>query len=223
MALIPIEERVEPPADEVYNVSAYGGATRPLAYPVNAIVEEIRSAAEAEGFTDPNLFRIFSGYRSDASQTQLYENKVARLLAENPGMSDSEARRLARKTVAPPGRSSHRTGYAFDIYLGHKPGHKIADASAANVAHIESTPAYAFMRHIAPMYGLTQLPNEPWHWECDRNCRDMYIQRELHTGGLAGTRTSAATGQRVGRALLALSVLSASAWGAWWLISKSRE
>jgi len=224
MALIPVEERVEPPQDEVYSVEAFGGARRDLAYPVNSIVEEIRSIAEKEGFTDPNLFRIFSGYRSDASQQRLYDNKVARLMQDDPNLTLAEAQRLARKTVAPPGRSSHRSGYAFDMYFGHKHGHKIDDASLPNTKHIEGTEAYAFMRELAPLYGLTQLPNEPWHWECDKDCRDAYMRRELHTGGV-GVNANAASSvsNTIGRVLIATSIVGASAFIAWRLTRKSKN
>jgi hypothetical protein len=180
MALIPIEERVEP-TEPVMPVPGYGGLDRELAYPVNLIVEEIQEAASAEGFQDPNLFKIFSGYRSDERQLALYNKRVNQLLERNPGMELAEAQKLARKTVAPPGNSSHRTGYAFDIYLGHHPSYSIDSSQSENVAHIESTPAYDYMTRIAKTYGLTQLPNEPWHWECDSNCRENYLENSQVT------------------------------------------
>lgn len=173
MALIPIEERVEP-TTHVSDVPGYNGAPRQLAYPVDCIVKDIQKAARDAGFTDPNLFTIFSGYRSDASQERLFIKRVNQILARDPSLSTQEAQRLARKTVAPPGRSSHRTGYAFDMYFGHKSGYSVSSSDPENVTHIESTPAYAFMQNLAPKYRLTQLPNEPWHWECDSECRSAY-------------------------------------------------
>lgn len=225
MALIPVEERVEP-TSPVFDVPGYGGRTRPMAYPVNEIVEEIQAAADEAGFSsDPNLFKLFSGYRSDASQQRLFERKVASLQTKYPEMSLSEIHRLARKTVAKPGSSSHRTGYAFDIYLGHKPGYSISNADPANTAYIETTPAYQFMRDIAPQYGLTQLHNEPWHWECDRGCRDSFLNRNQITSGHNGETmvASLSTGKKVGIALLGVSCLSVIGFGAWTLLKNRRS
>ena len=221
MALIPIEERVEP-TGPVFDVPGYGGNARPLAYPVNEIAEEIQEAAAEAGFTEPNLFKIFSGYRSDARQQAIFDRKIASLQAKHPNMSFSEIQRLARKTVAKPGRSSHRTGFAFDIYLGHKPGFSIANASRENTAYIENTPAYAFMRDIAPEYGLTQLPNEPWHWERDSNCRDSFLQSKQIAGEDGETR-AASTGTKVGIALLGVSFLGVVSLGAWTLYKKHKS
>lgn len=223
MALIPVSERVEP-TGPVFDVPGYGGRPRPMAYPVNEIVEEIQAAAHEAGFSsDPNLFTLFSGYRSDASQQRIFDRKVASLQAAHPDKSLSEIHRLARKTVAKPGSSSHRTGYAFDIYLGHKPGFSISNANRENTAFIESTPAYAFMREIAPEYGLSQLPNEPWHWECDYDCRENFLNRNRFSEGEIGaTMVASSTGKKIGIALIGMSCVSALAFGAW-VIHKKRS
>ena len=218
MALIPIEERVEP-SSEIFDVPGYGGQSRPLAYPVNEIVREIQNSARSEGFSNPNDFTIFSGYRSDASQTRLFNQRIDQLMQRDPNISRSEAERLARKTVAPPGRSSHRTGYAFDIYLGHKPGYSISSSDSANVNHILNTDAYRYMASIAPEYGLTQLPNEPWHWECDSTCRESYINRPTSTPMAASKPQS--TGPY--KAIVAVIIVGAASVGAWHIIKSARS
>lgn len=222
MALIPLEERIEP-SSQISNVPGYGGRDRPLAFPVDEIVLDIQSAARDAGFNDPNLFTIFSGYRSDASQESLYQTKVNQILAKNPEMSINEARRLARKTVAPPGNSSHRTGYAFDIYLGHRPGFAIANADPQNTTYIETLPAYGFMQEIASDFGLTQLPNEPWHWECDSECRNRYILRKYNAGLGGGLAVSASMKNSIGRVLLASTILGGAAFAAWWAYTHAQE
>ena len=223
MALIPIEERVEP-STEVRDVPGYGGRYRQLAYPVNEIVLEIQDSARSAGFSNPNEFTIFSGYRSDASQTQLFEQRVNQLMQRNPSLGRSEAERLARKTVAPPGRSSHRTGYAFDIYLGHKPGYSISSSDSANVNHIFSTDAYRFMSDIAHRYGITQLPNEPWHWECDSVCREAYMNRSTSTP-TEPTSTVVAKTQSTERykAIAAALIVGAASVGTWHIIKRARS
>ena len=104
MGLIPINERrIEP--NEIYEVESYGNKARYLAYPTNIIVEYIQRLARMNGFEYP-LFTIFSGYRSLADQERLFRQRV-----EEVGGDE----KLASKTVARAGKSSHHTGHAFDI------------------------------------------------------------------------------------------------------------
>jgi len=165
MGLIPINERIIEP-NETYEVESYGNTVRHLAYPTNIIVESIQRLARMNGFEYP-LFTVFSGYRSIADQERLFRKRV-----EEVG-GDEE---LASKTVARAGRSSHHTGHAFDIYLGHKTGYKIDSSDPENVDYIRTTEAYEFMKAIADTLGITELSNEAWHWDCDRACRDSFVK-----------------------------------------------
>ena len=222
MALIPINERVET-TGPLFEVAGYGGHSRKVAYPVNEIIQEIQDAAQDAGLSsDRNLFKIFSGYRSDARQQGIFDKKVATLQDQHPEMSLAQIHKLARKTVAKPGSSSHRTGYAFDIYLGHKTGLNIANTSRQNTAYIESTPAYAFLREIAPKYGISQLGSEPWHWECDRACREAFINRDTHLNNDNGETPVASTKRKVAVALIGVSCVTALVLGGWILFTKQK-
>lgn len=96
---------------------------------------------------DPDLLRIFSGYRSptyDAARCETEQN------------CNGRERALC---------SPHRTGLAVDLYLGHAPGF-LADASAdANRLHLSEGRAYRWLVANADRFGFVNYPFEPWHWE----------------------------------------------------------
>lgn len=96
---------------------------------------------------DPQALTIFSGYRSPAVD-------AARCAAE--GNCDGVARAAC---------SSHRTGLAVDLYVGHAEGF-MADSSAdPNRLFQSRTPAYRWLAANAARFGFVNYAFEPWHWE----------------------------------------------------------
>ena len=107
---------------------------------------------------------VCSGYRNVDLQTQLYENKVSRLM--DSGYSRSKAERLAATEVAYPGTSEHHTGLAVDII----------DAANSNLDESqEQMPAQQWLLQNCQNYGfilrypkdkstLTGIIYEPWHY-----------------------------------------------------------
>jgi hypothetical protein len=189
MGLIPVDQRsIEPHPSDIEAVRGVNGSSRELAFPTSQIVSEIQDLAAAEGFESP-LFDVFSGYRSIARQEQLWQRKLAEV-----GGNVSEA----RKWVAPPGRSAHHTGHAFDLNLGGP-----TKSSASNIAHIQAHPAFEFMQRIAPEYGLENYSAEPWHWECDEACRNAYLER-LSPEDSAVAASGGSTFAKVGVSLFVL-------------------
>lgn len=85
---------------------------------------------------------ITSGYRSDAYQQKLWDAAVKKY--------GSEA--AARKWVAKPGGSAHRTGRALDIGVGGK-------------AVKSGTAADKWLKANATKYGFYPYSAEAWHWE----------------------------------------------------------
>lgn len=79
-----------------------------------------------------------------------------------------EALRCAGGGCGGPARahcSAHRTGLAFDLYLGAAPGQQpFSTADAARLAQAQS-PAYGWLVNHAAAFGFVPYPNEPWHWE----------------------------------------------------------
>jgi len=88
---------------------------------------------------DGVLVAINSGFRSYPEQKALYEGYQKGL----PGYN----------TAAPPGRSAHQNGVAFDIRIAGGIG----------------DPTYEWLTKNGPMHGFIRtVNNEPWHWEYNK-------------------------------------------------------
>ncbi|MDP9104222.1 MAG: D-alanyl-D-alanine carboxypeptidase family protein [Pseudomonadota bacterium] len=61
--------------------------------------------------------------------------------------------------------SAHRTGLAFDFYLGAAPGKNAFSTDAANRLYLSQTPTYRWLVNNADRFGFVNYPYEPWHWE----------------------------------------------------------
>lgn len=61
--------------------------------------------------------------------------------------------------------SAHRTGLAFDFYLGAAPGSNAFSTDAANRLTLSQTSAYRWLVNNADRFGFVNYPYEPWHWE----------------------------------------------------------
>jgi len=85
---------------------------------------------------------ITSGYRSDAYQQKLWANALKKYGSES----------AARKWVAKPGGSAHRTGKALDISVN---GKTVQSGSAAS----------KWLKSNATKYGFNPYEAEAWHWE----------------------------------------------------------
>jgi hypothetical protein len=96
---------------------------------------------------DPEMLGIFSGYRSPTLD-------AARCQAE--GNCDGVVRARC---------SSHRTGLALDLYLGHAEGFSADSTAAANRLQLARSPAYRWLVANAGRFGFVNYPFEPWHWE----------------------------------------------------------
>lgn len=143
------------PADEA-SLAAVGAdedlGDRPIQLRPGALAAYRRMVAVARAeqpaiAADPDLLKIFSGYRSpsyDAERCATQNNCNGR----------------ERASCSP-----HRTGLAMDLYLGHAPGF-LADSSAdANRLYLTQGPAYRWLLANADRFGFVNYPFEPWHWE----------------------------------------------------------
>ena len=107
---------------------------------------------------------VCSGYRTNATQTRLYENKVDRLV--NQGYSLSDARAEAAKSVAIPGTSEHQLGLAVDIV---DLSYQVLDANQENTATqrwlMKNSWKYGFiLRYPTGKTATTGIIYEPWHY-----------------------------------------------------------
>jgi hypothetical protein len=108
------------------------------------------AAARAEApavAADPELMKLFSGYRSPA-----YD--AARCAAQ--GNCNGRERAAC---------SPHRTGLALDLNVGHAPGASPDSSADANRLAMTEGPAYRWMLLNAGRFGFVNYPFEPWHWE----------------------------------------------------------
>jgi murein DD-endopeptidase MepM/ murein hydrolase activator NlpD len=126
------------------------GRTELLKKDAAASFEKMRADAQAKGI---NLYGI-SGFRDVASQTQLWNQQVAKLGSPQQAATVS----------APPGYSEHHTGYAVDLGTNQS-----TDLSPS----FEYTPAYAWLSQNASKYGFQQsftgqpgqgAGKESWHF-----------------------------------------------------------
>ncbi|MDP3174062.1 MAG: D-alanyl-D-alanine carboxypeptidase family protein [Phenylobacterium sp.] len=129
---------------------SYGGK-RLLARPrALAAYRRMVAAARAEEPTiaaDPRNLTIFSAYRSP-------DYDAARCARD--GNCDG----VARATCSP-----HRTGLAFDLYVGQAPGFGPDSTAEPNRLRQSQTPTYRWLVAHAERFGFVNYPFEPWHWE----------------------------------------------------------
>jgi len=121
------------------------------------------SAAESEGIKG---IVVYSGYRSYATQSIVYENKIA---SQRPKYGEA-AEEMAAKLVAPPGASEHQTGLAVDLTLTAF----LQDEYVLNYDFAETVQG-RWLKNNAWKYGFilrfaedkedkTSVSYEPWHF-----------------------------------------------------------
>ena len=138
---------------------------------------------------------VCSAYRTEATQTRLYNNKVARVRAS--GVPEDQVEAEAARWVAPPGTSEHQTGLALDIVAA---SYQILDEKQEDTAEQkwlrENSWKYGFiLRYPEEKSEITGIGYEPWHYR--------YVGRavawEMYSTGvcleefLQGTRPVAVT------------------------------
>lgn len=108
---------------------------------------------------------VCSAYRTEATQTRLYRNKVARVRAS--GVPEDRVEAEAARWVAKPGTSEHQTGLACDITDVYR--------DPKTIEECESTATYQWMSQHCQEYGfivrfpdgksdITGIMYEPWHF-----------------------------------------------------------
>ena len=108
----------------------------------------------ARGINMDVLPIVESGYRSEARQRELYEEKYAELLAQ--GYSEAGARAETEKWITLPGTSEHQLGIAVDV----------AGAVYAIYPWLqENAWKYGFvMRYPPDKTAVTGISGEEWHY-----------------------------------------------------------
>ena len=108
----------------------------------------MRVAAWTAG-VDPRRLLAHSILRDAAVQARLCARAVKKYGSE----------REARRWVAPPGKSAHESGRAFDLDLDG------GALTSARAAEMRTSGAYQWLRAHAVEFGFYPYGAEPWHWE----------------------------------------------------------
>ncbi len=123
---------------------------------------------------------VCSAYRSQATQTRLYREKIARLRAQ--GFSKEAAAAEAGRWVAVPGTSEHQTGLALDLV---SLDYQLLDEKQAETPEQQWLMAHSWeygfiLRYPTEKSALTGIGYEPWHYR--------YVGREaaaaIHRRGI---------------------------------------
>jgi hypothetical protein len=141
-----------PPPAEALAVAtpaeSYGGKTIMLRADTLAAYRRLRAAARAElPPGDPDTLRIFSGYRAPEADD---------LRCQVEGNCDGGVRAVC---------SSHRTGTAIDVHVGHAEGFGPDSSDDGNRRAMVRTLAYRWLVTNAARFGFFNYVFEPWHWE----------------------------------------------------------
>ena len=115
------------------------------------------AAAEKDGV---NLL-VISSHRTNARQTTLYNNQVAKQKANHPELSDAQVKKLAATISAYPGTSEHELGLAVDF--------NSVETSFENSEQFQWLKAnaekYGFiLRYTKEKQSITGVIYEPWHY-----------------------------------------------------------
>ena len=107
---------------------------------------------------------VISAYRTQAKQTSLYNNKIARL--RNAGYSREAAIKEAGRWVARPGTSEHQLGLAVDIVSASNQSlTKAQEKTKVQKWLMEHCWEYGFiLRYPNEKSGITGIGYEPWHY-----------------------------------------------------------
>ena len=107
---------------------------------------------------------VRSSYRTQATQKQLYENKVNQW--KGYGYAEEEARNQAAAIVAPPGTSEHQLGWAVDLVDA---SYQVLNEKQATMPAqkwlMEHSWEYGFiLRYPVNKSDVTGIIYEPWHY-----------------------------------------------------------
>ena len=133
---------------------------------------------------------VCSAYRTEATQTRLYRNKISRLLSA--GWSRTTVEQEAARWVAPPGTSEHQTGLALDIVSAD---YQLLDEKQAQTPEQQWLMAHCWeygfvLRYPTDKCDITGIGYEPWHYryvgrEAAREMTQRGVCLEEYVGAVA--------------------------------------
>ena len=117
---------------------------------------------KAAGY-DPD---VRSAYRSQATQADLYENKIKRVMKADSTLTEEEAAKIAATVVAIPGTSEHQLGLAVDLVDGvYRELTEEQEQTETQQWLMEHCWEYGFiLRYPNDKSDITGIIYEPWHY-----------------------------------------------------------
>lgn len=153
-----IQDKRTPPAYELVNVAGVGGKALQAQRDAWNAYLAMREAAHRAG-VPRGVLGVHSALRSTARQRELFEQKVAEVMRNNPRLSRAAAEEVADDWVARPGGSAHESGRAFDLDLDG------GEISGDRIEAMKRAAAWRWLSTNAVRFGFYPYPLEPWHWE----------------------------------------------------------
>ncbi len=157
---------------------------RPFVQAMNTGCPPPPAASELELARPDETFAGQTTIMAASKALQAFRTMLAAARADAPAIrSDPQALKIisgfrapqADGTDCPPGPacfnltrancSAHRTGLAFDLYVGAAPGRDPTSTEDDNRLYQSRTLAYRWLVAHAAQYGFLPYPYEPWHWE----------------------------------------------------------
>lgn len=154
----PLPEGFKPELEYIDSLYARSGRTDYL-FDARAIdaLEEMCEASKQDGI---NLF-IISPYRTNSTQSYLFNNEVAEVKSIWPNMTQEEAEIKAATEVARPWTSEHQLGLAVDFNSVEQSFDKTEEYKWLQ----ENAHLYGFiMRYPKDKEDRTAVIYEPWHY-----------------------------------------------------------
>ena len=147
------------PADYAPELTDIGGGQAVDARCADALLEMLEDCRSA-GLSPV----VCSSYRTWETQQALYDNKIARVMAE--GYSEADAPAVAATVVAVPGTSEHQLGLAVDIVdAGYMELDEAQEQTAVQQWLMAHCQEYGFiLRYPTGKSETTGIIYEPWHY-----------------------------------------------------------
>ena len=145
--------------DYVPPLASLNDGTELDARALDALIQLLQACRENNGTP-----YVCSAYRSYETQSDLYEDKVGRMMAS--GMNEELARIAAAREVAAPGTSEHQLGLSVDIIDSE---YTVLDEAQANTPTqqwlMKNSWRYGFiLRYPEGKSEITGIIYEPWHY-----------------------------------------------------------
>ena len=151
-----ISDAEAPALKSISSTYAWSNDKRFDARAIDAVIALCKAAHK-----DGAKLYIISAYRTDATQTRLFNNEVNSVKRDYPSLSQEEAEIKAATEVARPGTSEHQLGLAVDFNSVEQ---SFENTKAFKWLQKNCTDYGFILRYSASKLDITGVIYEPWHY-----------------------------------------------------------